>query len=462
MTWLLILTIVLFVGVGLWVQEGTRTFDGYVLGNRQIPWFLVAGSLAATDIGAGSSFGLIQQSANGDGLGTALFIWMMIPSYLIGSLLGPAMRASGAKTIPDYFEMRYGASSRIVSALLVAIPTLGIVAVNLTVAANVLNALTTLPVEGCYVLVTIVTVLYTYVGGLWVDAITDAIQMILILGGVVLAAVFFHLTVCPIEEVIAEKGDQLLPASDVPTAIEVLGLLALYSANFLVGLSTITRIYAGESGMGVRKGILSCLPLYLIYGICPALLGIYLQKLPSSPDQFTPNDVVALLVHNLPASAMLVLAAGLISAMLSTVDTLLLGSASIVVHDLIRPLSGNRRDDRREMQLTRGLVIILGMAAALVSFLAVDKLLSTLFLVLRIQASALFAPFVFGHFHQRLRSWGANLVIVTTAVSFFAFRVLIPSSLSLIPFLLAIALNSGLFWGLTWLTPKEIDQQEKP
>ncbi len=85
----------------------TSNTDFMVAGRRLGP-FLMAGTLAATEIGGGSSLGVVQNGMSGFGLSASWYITTMGIAFIILSFVAPKFRAATVKTVPEYFRRRYG------------------------------------------------------------------------------------------------------------------------------------------------------------------------------------------------------------------------------------------------------------------------------------------------------------------------------------------------------------------
>ena len=109
------LLIMLFIG---WYSSKriTSNTDFMVAGRRLGP-LLMAGTLAATEIGGGSSLGVVQNGMQGYGMGAAWYIITMGFAFVILSFLAPKFRAATVKTVPEYFRRRYGKESGLITAV---------------------------------------------------------------------------------------------------------------------------------------------------------------------------------------------------------------------------------------------------------------------------------------------------------------------------------------------------------
>lgn len=76
----------------------------------------MAGTLAATEIGGGSSLGVVQNGMSGYGISAAWYIITMGLAFVILTFMAPKFRAATVKTVPEYFRRRYGKSAGLITA----------------------------------------------------------------------------------------------------------------------------------------------------------------------------------------------------------------------------------------------------------------------------------------------------------------------------------------------------------
>ena len=105
----------------------TNNTDFMVAGRRLGP-ILMAGTLAATEIGGGSSLGVVQNGMSGYGLSAAWYIITMGIAFVILSFVAPKFRAATVKTVPEYFRRRYGKECGLITAIIMLLPLIGVTA----------------------------------------------------------------------------------------------------------------------------------------------------------------------------------------------------------------------------------------------------------------------------------------------------------------------------------------------
>lgn len=411
--WLIILSlyILLLLFVGYFLKSKIKSTDDYILGGRKIPWFLIAASLAANDIGSGASLGIIQSSAKGEGLSAAWYIWLMIPAYLIGLIIAPYMRKTEVKTVPDFFRIKYGHLAQKLSALFMIIPNIGIIAINFTATASLLQILTGFNFVTSLAISVTITTVYSYLGGLLADVYNDAIQIVIIIVSFALALFFISANFSLDKSIIQESF--VNSCFDVN---KIITLIVLYSAVFIVGLSTTTRIYSSKSEKHVKKGILATIPIYLFYALIPASIGLILSK--NNLSDFDLTSILDFLHGTIPDIVLILLFLCIMSASLSTVDTILIGCSAMFFNDVLSTERFKLKSEKDKLFILRSIVFLFSVFSFLIAVIGINDIIPFLLFLLSLQTSALFVPFVFGHIFKHTYSSLSNITIILSSIVF--------------------------------------------
>jgi len=408
---ILSLYILVLLFVGYYVKSKIKTTDDYIIGGRSIPWFLIAASLAANDIGSGASLGIIQSSAKGEGLSAAWYIWLMIPAYIIGMLIAPYMRKTEVKTVPDFFRIKYGSFAQKLSAFFIIIPNIGIIAINFTASASLLQILTGFDFALSLAISVTITTIYSYLGGLLADVYNDAIQIVIIVVGFTLASLFIY-TALPLNKPIL-LHDFFDSGFDTN---KIITLIILYSAVFIVGLSTTTRIYSSKSEKDVKKGIFATIPIYLFYALIPAFIGLILSE--NNLSNFDTTSILGYLHGTIPQIVLILLFLGIMAASLSTVDTLLIGCSAMLFNDVLSEKSFRNKSEKKKLIILRGIVFLFAICSFLIAIIGINDIIPFLLFLLSLQTCALFVPFVFGHIFKHTHPLQSNITILFSSFVF--------------------------------------------
>jgi solute:Na+ symporter, SSS family len=196
-----------------------------------------------------------------------------------------------------------------------------------------------------------------------VDAITDVIQGVVLIAGLV---VVFVLVVPHMSDGGAGASTslgprvQLLPA----TGESIWALIerwAIPIGGSVLATELVGRLLAARSALVARRSAMMAAALYIAIGSIPLVIGIFGPALvPSIADeeQLLPHIARTML----PTFAYAIFAGALISAILSTVDSTLLTSSSLLSHNVVVPVF-RVVDERRKVLYARGGVVAFGIIA---------------------------------------------------------------------------------------------------
>ncbi|MEJ6582401.1 MAG: sodium/solute symporter [Akkermansiaceae bacterium] len=215
---LFIVAVVGVIALGIWKskdgQEAEQTTSGYFLAGRGLTWWLVGFSLIAANISTEQFVGMSGSSANWLGMAIASYEWLAgVTLVVVGFVFLPRFLKTGVYTIPEFLELRFGVTARLVMAIsmiavLVVVTTAAVIFSGAKFVSNYYNdvaLLSNLTVVGW--MIAILAAVYVFVGGLKACAWTDLIWgTSLILGGaIVMWFTFGALADAPAEELFKTK-----------------------------------------------------------------------------------------------------------------------------------------------------------------------------------------------------------------------------------------------------------------
>ena len=230
---------------------------------------------------------------------------------------------------------------------------------------SVLTTTTTaLELETAIAIATGVTLLYTAFGGLLSDAITDLVQGVLLIIGLLVVAggVVSHLGgLGAAAEAVATSGRVHLTSVGAGSRLDAVEAWAIPVFGSLITTEIVGRVIAARSPEVAQRSSFAAGALYITIGIIPVLLGLVGPALvPQMED--SEQIIPTLALQTLSTVGYALFAGGLISAILSTVDSTLLVSAGLLSHNLLVPVF-NVVDERLKVRLARGGVIVFGVVA---------------------------------------------------------------------------------------------------
>ena len=398
------LLVMLFIG---WYSSKkiTSNTDFMVAGRRLGP-FLMAGTLAATEIGGGSSLGVVQQGMQNHGISAAWYIITMGFAFVILTFLAPKFRAATVKTVPEYFRRRYGKSAGLVTAIIMLLPLIGLTAGQFIASSVILSTMLGISYKTAVIIVAVVVTIYSIMGGLWSVTLTDFIQVFLIIIGMIIAVPFAMRLAGGWGNVVANVPAETFNMFKGYSPMAVISLTIMYVATFTVGQEAVSRYYAARDGKAAKQGSILAAIINFIYAFIPAILGIITLAL-INMGKFNAEDFAdvgaryalpVLAMEAMPAVICGLLFAGIISATMSYSDSDLLGAGSIFANDIYRAVLKPDATSEDVMKVTKIVMAIVGVVSMFIALFNTSSLVNLLMFCFTLRAAGAFFPYVLGHY----------------------------------------------------------------
>ncbi|MGH7476591.1 MAG: sodium:solute symporter [Longimicrobiales bacterium] len=428
--WVIIAAYFLLVfGVAIWatlrerVNRGTST--DYFLAGRDAGWFIVGGSLFASNIGSEHLVGLAGTGA-ASGVAVAQFeILASLILLLLGWLFVPFYLSSGVFTMPEFLERRYSAGARWYLAVISIIGYV-LTKISVTIAAGgiVFEALMGIDFWTGALVVVVITGIYTIFGGLRAVLYTDLLQMFVLIGGALAVTMIGLSAVGGWDALTDTVGPSFLdvwqPVShpDFPWTGIVLGAPILGVWYWCTDQFIVQRVLAAHDQTHARRGtifagFLKLLPLFIfvIPGVIAYALAQQGRLQLAAPDQALPTLVGTLL----PIGLRGLVVAGLLAALMSSLSSVFNSTSSLVTLDVykkIRP-AASERQLVLVGQSTTAILVGLGLLWIPLMELISGQLYTYLQSVQAYIAPPIAAVFLIGVFWQRVNAAGAMAALIT-------------------------------------------------
>lgn len=348
--------------IGIYVSRRIATEDDYLVAGRSLgPWvatFTVFATWfgAETCIGAAGAVyerGLAGGSA--DPFGYAVCV------ILTGLIFAVPLWRLRLTTLADLFRIRYAPSVERLAVVLMVPTSLLWAAAQVRAFGQVLASASGFEIEATVTMAALVVIVYTMFGGLLADAWTDLVQ------GIVLILGLFVLTLVVLRTEGLDLLNGLDPAQLNPLGVEPRPLLEIVEewavpvVGSMIAAEVVARILATRSAKIARNATVAGGVVYFAVGLMPVGLGLVGGAL--LPGLAEPEQILPALAQTyLPTVLYVIFAGGLVSAILSTVDSALLMAAGLVSHNVIvqlRPGLG----ERAKVRIARACVATFGVLA---------------------------------------------------------------------------------------------------
>ena len=355
-------------GIGAWASRRIHTETEYLIAGRALGPVLVAFSVFATWFGAETIIGASGSiyvnglaGGNADPFGYGL--------CLIGAglVFAVPLWKRGLTTYADLFRQRYSVGVERAAVLLYVPSSVIWGAAQIRAFGQVLGVATGLDLEAAIIAGAFVVMVYTLLGGLMADAVTDVVQgialiigLVVILGAVMTEAGGLRPSLALVE---AERFQPF--ASGGRSLLRVLEEWAVPVLGSLLAAEILQRIISARSPQIAKWGTLGGAALYITVGLIPVYLGLVGPTL--APGLSDPEDLVPMLADRYLGTLTHILFSGaLVSIILSTVDSTMLAAGGLLAHNAMLPLMPNLTESRR-LAWTRVAVLVLGIVATLLA-----------------------------------------------------------------------------------------------
>lgn len=444
---------VILLFVAYWVSRDKKGHDKnateYFMANKSLPWWAIGASLIASNISAEQIIGM---SGSGFAIGMAIAAYELMAAItliLIAKYFLPIFLAKNISTMPQFLEQRYDGRVRTIMAIFWLVLY---VFVNLTSVLYLgsLAISTFLGVDMVYgmIFLALFSITYSIYGGLKAVAMTDIIQVILlILGGLFVSYLALDkistgngaiegfailLNQAP------EKFDMIL-SKDNPFYKDLPGISVLIGGLWIMNISywgfnqyIIQRALAAKNIQEAQKGMAFAAYVKLFVPVIVVLPGICAVVL--APDLSKPDHAYPTMMQYLPHGILGIAFAALVAAIASSLSSMSNSVSTIFTMDIYKKLVEPEASDKKLVWVGRITALIAMTVAVLLAKPLVGKSEQAFQFIQ--EFTGFFTPgivviFLFGFFWKKANANSA--IVAATASVFFSwlFKVLWPE----IPFM---------------------------
>jgi len=314
----------------------------YMVAGKSLPLFFVGTMLAAQSIDGNSSLGnvsLVYQF--GFWAGAVIPIGLAVCLVLTGAFYAKKLNKMSMLTLPDFYYRRFGAGPEGISAILMMISFIVLVAGNFAASGFILSAVLHIDFFWAMLIAALVVLVYTFAGGLFSSAYTDIFQIYLAIGAFWAAFIFFAGGFSGVDfgTILGNAPPSYLDLSGLTdmgngALVNWAGILALGLGD-IVALDFMERVFAAKDGKTARRGAFMGGGLTALTIIPTSMMGIVaLYFLPHLADPFTAYPDLA--INHVPFAIGIALLMGVLGASMSTANGGLLAISSVMSRNIIQ------------------------------------------------------------------------------------------------------------------------------
>jgi SSS family solute:Na+ symporter len=351
--------------IGLLASTFVKNSKDFILAGRSLPLYMATFVTFATWFGAetvlGASSTMAKEGLIGvieDPFGAALCL------ILIGLFFAKPLYRMNLLTMGDFYRVAYGRKTEILASLMMVFSYFGWIGAQMVAIGVILHLVIGVPqTVGTFIGFGVV-LFYTFLGGMWAVSLTDFIQTIMIIVG--LLAVLYEVS-SGFSQIVPVLASQPLDYYRFLPEPSLKDILLYISAWITIGLGSIPQQDVFQRVMSSRServAVLSAIGggfMYLTVALIPLILAVFAkvkhpELLNIDPQLMLPTMIVE---HTSLLTKVFFFGA-LLSAIMSTASSAVLAPASVLSENLIRPYINNL-SDRGFLWLTRLCVVLVAL-----------------------------------------------------------------------------------------------------
>jgi Na+/proline symporter len=437
--WFVIIYWVISIGIGLWAAMRVKNTADFAAAGHSLPMYIVTATVFATWFGSETVLGVpatfLKEGMGGiisDPFGSSMCL------ILVGIFFAKHLYNKKYLTIGDFFRERYGRTVEIIITLCIVTSYLGWVAAQIKALGLVFNVVSNDGMtQQMGMLIGAASVLiYTLFGGMWSVAITDFIQMIIIVIGMLYIGFEVGTLTGGVDVVInhaAAAGKlSILPDFNLPAILGFIAALVTMMLGSIPQQDVFQRITSSKNvTIAVRASILggvlyfifAFIPIFLAYSamlINPQLIDNYLH---SDSQLILPN----LILNHAPLFAQIMFFGALLSAIKSCASATLLAPSVTFAENIVKGLFKHLSDKHllKIMRITVLCFTCIVTLFALNSELSIFKMVENAYKVTLVAA---FVPLAFGVYWSRANTLGGLLAVLGGLVTWITCEILWPDA----------------------------------
>ena len=422
--WFVIIYWVISVAIGLYAATRVHNTKDFAIAGRHLPFYMVTATVFATWFGSETVLGIpatfLEEGLHGvvaDPFGSSLCL------ILVGLFFAAPLYRMNLLTIGDFYKRRYGRAAEVLTTIAIVISYLGWVGAQITALGLVFNVVSGGEISklaGMWI-GSITILVYTFFGGMWSVAVTDFIQMIVIVVGMLYIGGEVSGMVGGVG-VVAEHALQAgkLEFWPAPEAKEVIAFMAAWMTMMFGSIpqqDVFQRVQSSKTERIAVWGSVLGGCLYFLFAFVPMFL-VYSATLidPKLVEGLIESDsqliLPRLVLDHAPLFAQVMFFGALLSAIKSCASATLLAPSVSFTENILRPMMG-KMDDRQLLRAMRTVTLIFTLLVTLYAINSKASIFKMVENAYQITLVSAFIPLACGVYWKRSTNQGALVSIVS-------------------------------------------------
>jgi solute:Na+ symporter, SSS family len=340
----------ILIWMGWFFSKRQKNTNDYFRGGGRVPWWAAGLSIFGTALSAITFMAIPAKSYATDWGYILLHIGIIAVLPVIVYLFIPFYRRLNITTAYEYLEQRFNTATRVITSVSFILFQIGRMGIVLFLPAIALNVVTGIDIFLCIALMGVFSLVYTMLGGIEAVIWTDAVQVVVLLGGAILAVILISMNIDGGFTGIIARGsaDGKFYLADSGLDLQNTTISTLLVASLFINLTTygtdqtiVQRYLTTSSEKNAVRSIMTnallTIPAVLIFFFVGTSLFVFFKENPLSLDPtLTDPDAIFpwYIFTQMPAGVSGVLIAGIFAAAMSTLSSSMNSSATAYMVDI--------------------------------------------------------------------------------------------------------------------------------
>ncbi|MCA1010713.1 sodium:solute symporter family protein [Halobacillus halophilus] len=420
MVWYLSYMVVYFLfmfSLGIYYFLKVKSSQDYLIAGWNMGFWSIVGTIVSTFCGAAVFIGWVGM---GFTVGLSGFFQFALPAVVFSILLiivfAKPLRRQKLYTIADLFSERFGKTTGVIpsvlSAFVYSVPTLALQMVGMTTVFTIAFGM---EVSTGLIVAFVLILGFTILGGLPATIITDAIQSVIIIVGIIalfIASIFYS---GGFKDVVNNTPSEYLTPVGPDGLVAVLLFALSVGPFYIIWQSTWQRIFASKTEKVARKAGVTGFLIAGVVSVLPYSIGVIARN-------YVPVDMNPDLLFSYVTAEVLppylggIVLVGLLAALMTGATSFILQGSSNLTVDLYKRLFNVDASEKKMMIASRVTVAIISILGLLVAFNLTD-IVSVYQWALRLSAATLVFPFLAIMFWKRVTKTGVQISMIMALIA---------------------------------------------
>lgn len=431
---ILLAYVAMMVCIAFYSRKKSRTLSSYFLGNRGIGGWMAAFSYGTTYFSAVVFIGYAGKFGMSMGLSA---VWIGLANAILGSLFAwwvlakrtrQMTRVLKTRTMPEFFEKRYNNKYiKLVSSIIIFIFLIPYSTSVYQGLGMLFEMVFGIDFYWCIIIMAAMTALYLFFGGYFATVITDFIQGIIMIGGVI-AMLILMMRAPQVNgaeglRTLMDTGFGLFPTFNAPTgnvmdspAFNLIIITMLTSFGIWAMPQSVHKFYTIKDNKAIKKGAIISTVFALIIGGSAYFNGglarlFFPAALPAGgADAVIPQMLIK---ASFPGAMLGLIMVLLLSASMSTLSALALSGSSALIIDGYKGYIDKNASENKIKGILRVVCLIFVIVSALLAILRIDAIVTLMSISWGCLAGCFIGPFIYGLYSKKVTSTAAMVSIIS-------------------------------------------------